>query len=145
MTTSPPCRISAARVFTLRLATLVNWSTSPACNHGAPQHPASLSRHSMPLRSYTPTRSLPIEVAWYSTKHVGKTTTEYRRAAATGVARRLNHVEKRCLAYGGSTRTADTPVNDATALRTSEPSRAPITVFVIEAVADPSLPTRSVW
>ena len=51
---SLPASIDLASALTFFSATLVKWSMSPACSHGAPQHPASdTTPTSMPLRSYT--------------------------------------------------------------------------------------------
>ena len=43
------------------------------------------------------------------------------------LGRFANHVENRSRAYGGSSRTADTPAVASTTLRTTEPGRAPTT------------------
>src|SRR4029078_11118385 len=129
-TMSLPRRTSMASALTFFAATLVNWATSPLCNDGAPQQFApSTSEHSIPFRSYTFTRSWPMDGCWYSTVHVGNRATRPWRLAMRTLGRRLNQVVNRCRAYGGSRRTLDTPVVISTALRTMEPGLAPSTVL----------------
>ena len=63
-----------------------------------------------------------MSVSWYSTRHVGNTVTVPWRLVRLIFGRFSNQVENRCLAYGGSSRTGDTPVALATTLRIAKSS-----------------------
>ena len=97
--------------------------------------------------------------SWYSTTQVGYTVTRARDVGALDVVggRRANQVENRCLAYGGSSRTAETPVARAVSLRSDDPDGERAIRLTIRLVDDPmigpmigvvdvaSFPSRSVW
>lgn len=66
------------------------------------------------------------------------------RLAMRTLGRFLNQVLKRCRAYGGSMRTAETPVAACIALRTTPPGFAPTILLATGAASVAALPIRSV-
>ena len=85
-----------------------------------------------------------MSVSWYSTRQVGNTVTLPWRLVRLIFGRFLNQVEKRCLAYGGSRRTGDTPVTLATALRMPGAGLGVDDLVGDRAVVVASVPSRSV-